>query len=527
MCFSTDPGGKHAKPSMQGVPDSEDMIEGRPEAEDECIRDLRRALFPHFASVSVVRQCMTPDDLRNRRDLLEPYTGRASDLDQPGGFRRHYMQQHSAVNTYMLCPLPLILGPTLKAKMFESFWPVLDGLFIGDRDAAEDLTFFRENKVTRVINCCGTAVDNCFEAAGITYLTYRWSDDCTQIILDEDDEVMSDIFNFIEEAMDQLEGVLVQSFKGQSRACVIVTAYLMKKYRWSLRSALQYFSFRCPSINPNRSFLEQLKAYGQRLEDESNLPQKSALCKDDDSESEWDELVLQNTYVNCQQRLPLRDVQVSQHVTSASARQVAFANDLAEVTPYEIGSALANGSKHDEQDVENRNIVTGFKSCPDVLKSALKSASRNGLHSKGNAKNNGVAHGNAGHDSSNGHSITILCKSGESVSCQPSEIVPKRFGLQFESSTIVLEYDVPKCKIRAHHNIWVDLDSNLVRSLDADDEVCNRAIAQHLLGEHKLWLARTPSEQLARLVGRLRAHRKQRKPCARKSSDRTPGRSPR
>jgi len=81
--------------------------------------------------------------------------------------------------------------------------------------------------------------------------------------------------------------------------------------------------------------------------------------------------------------------------------------------------------------------------------------------------------------------------------------------------------------MRVHHDIWVDFDSSIARSLDGDDEVCNRAIAKHLHGEHKLWLARTPLEQLARLVARLRAHRRQRKPGTRKSTERAPGRSPR
>merc|ERR1719217_888476 len=97
-------------------------------------------------------------------------------------------------------PLCHFLRPTLQARMFESVWTVTDGLFIGDRDSAEDLKFFKENKVTRVINCCGSAIDNYWESVDIGYLTYRWRDEVTQTVLDDKDAVADEIFDFIEEA---------------------------------------------------------------------------------------------------------------------------------------------------------------------------------------------------------------------------------------------------------------------------------------------------------------------------------------
>lgn len=42
------------------------------------------------------------------------------------------------------------------------------------------------------------------------------------------------IYNFIEEAMEQGESVLIHSMHGKSRSGCVVLAYLMKKYNWSL-----------------------------------------------------------------------------------------------------------------------------------------------------------------------------------------------------------------------------------------------------------------------------------------------------
>ena len=51
-----------------------------------------------------------------------------------------------------------------------------------------------------------------------------------QTIFDQKGNVLNETFNFIEEALDMSEGVLVFSKKGQNRSLCIIAAYLMKKY---------------------------------------------------------------------------------------------------------------------------------------------------------------------------------------------------------------------------------------------------------------------------------------------------------
>jgi protein-tyrosine phosphatase len=156
---------------------------------------------------------------------------------------------------------------SLVASEFESWYSIADGLYLGDRDAGHDYAFLRKFKITKVVNCSGHALENDWENLGIDYLTYDWVDLASQTILDEDDCVINEIFEFIEDAVQQGQGVLVQSFNGHSRSVCVMAAFLMRRHKWSVHETLEYIHFRCPAINPNVGFLRQLQEYEQRLQD--------------------------------------------------------------------------------------------------------------------------------------------------------------------------------------------------------------------------------------------------------------------
>ena len=115
---------------------------------------------------------------------------------------------------------------------------IKDGLFIGDEFSAQvrclaptyqDLEFVATNKVTHVINCAGLQIPNHWEPIGVKYLAYPWLDNDQQVILDTKDVVANECYAFIDEAVSKTESTLVHSIKGQSRACCVVAAFLMKK----------------------------------------------------------------------------------------------------------------------------------------------------------------------------------------------------------------------------------------------------------------------------------------------------------
>jgi hypothetical protein len=75
-------------------------------------------------------------------------------------------------------------------------------------------------------------------------------------------------FQFIDEApklKPDSPGVLVHCWAGMSRSATCVIAYLMQKYQWRLADAYAHTKMRREAIHPNDGFMEQLKAYDERL----------------------------------------------------------------------------------------------------------------------------------------------------------------------------------------------------------------------------------------------------------------------
>ena len=86
------------------------------------------------------------------------------------------------------------------------------------------------------------------------------------MLLDPRDEAANAIFEFIEEALEATESVLVHSVRGQSRATCALAAYIMRKYKWSLLKALEFLNSRRPDLEIRATFIHQLSAYEARLE---------------------------------------------------------------------------------------------------------------------------------------------------------------------------------------------------------------------------------------------------------------------
>ena len=100
------------------------------------------------------------------------------------------------------------------------------------------------------------------------------------MLLDPRDEAANAIFEFIEEALEATESVLVHSVRGQSRATCTLAAYIMRKYKWTLLKALEFLNSRRPDLEIRATFIHQLSAYEARLANSIKMP----------ITSKWDEL---------------------------------------------------------------------------------------------------------------------------------------------------------------------------------------------------------------------------------------------
>lgn len=75
------------------------------------------------------------------------------------------------------------------------------------------MEFIISNKVQRVVNTAGMQLTNHWDSIGVQYLTLNWQDDEKQILFDEGEKIPDEIFNFMNEALENHESVLIKSEK--------------------------------------------------------------------------------------------------------------------------------------------------------------------------------------------------------------------------------------------------------------------------------------------------------------------------
>ena len=174
---------------------------------------------------------------------------------------------------------------------------VKDGLFIGDEFAAQDLEFVVTNKVTHIINCAQRQVPSHWEPIGVKYLKLNWLNDESQNLFESKDDLFDNIFDFMNAALSQGESVLVHSVTGQCRCCVIILAYFMKRFNWTLFKAIEFLNSRRPDIDLMPNFVQQLAALENRLIKVGKGP-KSADWENMSEQDDHEEKLLHNTYIN-------------------------------------------------------------------------------------------------------------------------------------------------------------------------------------------------------------------------------------
>ncbi|KAL4473170.1 hypothetical protein ABPG72_007400 [Tetrahymena utriculariae] len=186
---------------------------------------------------------------------------------------------------------------------------IKDGLFIGDEFASKDLEFIITNKVTHIINCSGQQIQNSWENIGVQYLTFPWMENDHQILFDDNDENLNEIFNFIEESVEQGESTLVHSVRGQSRSCCVLAAYLMKKFKWTLYKTLEFLNTRRPDLEIRASFFHQLTALEQKLYRQGEGAKSASWqeLSDESGRIESEELLVRNTFLNAR-NAPIADI---------------------------------------------------------------------------------------------------------------------------------------------------------------------------------------------------------------------------
>jgi hypothetical protein len=138
---------------------------------------------------------------------------------------------------------------------------------------------------------------NNWESIGIKYLTLNWTENENQTLFDNKDEISNKIVEFIDKGIEEGEGILAHSFKGQNRVCIVVIIYLMKKYRWSLNKSMEYLKSKKKDVDITPYFYKQLSNLEKRLLKRNEINIKDIPWEFSNLKNP-EEKLLRNTYMN-------------------------------------------------------------------------------------------------------------------------------------------------------------------------------------------------------------------------------------
>ncbi|CAK72086.1 unnamed protein product (macronuclear) [Paramecium tetraurelia] len=176
----------------------------------------------------------------------------------------------------------------IRPYLYYAF-KIKDGLFIGNKRAANDIQFQFYNKITVIINCAALEIN--ISNPKVKILNFEWLDTEEQQIVVNNNVDM--VYNTIEETNDNGESVLICCLTGQSRSVAIVAAYFMKKFNWNLKTSLQYLQICRKDFEIREGFLFQLSRYEREL----LIKLKTDLTEQNEQVQEQ-EILLKNTYYN-------------------------------------------------------------------------------------------------------------------------------------------------------------------------------------------------------------------------------------
>lgn len=133
------------------------------------------------------------------------------------------------------------------------------------------------NHITHIINLCHKQIPNHFENYGIVYLNISFIDNDKErdkereVVLDSADNTVSKVIDFIEEAREQGESILIHGTRSYTISLVFYCAYLMLKYKWGLYKTIEFLESRMNKLSLSSALIRQLRSYESRIME--RLPQ--------------------------------------------------------------------------------------------------------------------------------------------------------------------------------------------------------------------------------------------------------------
>ncbi|CAL1573811.1 unnamed protein product [Knipowitschia caucasica] len=138
--------------------------------------------------------------------------------------------------------------------------PILPFLYLGNERDAQDLDLLLRLNIGFVVNIT-THLPLYHQKSGLRYKRLPATDNSKQNLR----QYFEEVFEFIEEAYQSGQGVLVHCQAGVSRSATVVIAYLMKHTLMTMTDAYKYVRSRRPVVSPNLNFMGQLLEFERDL----------------------------------------------------------------------------------------------------------------------------------------------------------------------------------------------------------------------------------------------------------------------
>jgi len=142
---------------------------------------------------------------------------------------------------------------TIKAIFSEPDY-IVDNIYLGGIMGACNYEFFQNNDIKYVINISDN-IPTFFRDREIDYLCIEKSDNGREDLTRKE---LDNAYNFIIDAQEKEQNVLIHCFAGQSRSVSIIIYYLNKRYGLTIDQAIDFIKERRKWINPSTKFIDNL-----------------------------------------------------------------------------------------------------------------------------------------------------------------------------------------------------------------------------------------------------------------------------
>ncbi|KAJ8355454.1 hypothetical protein SKAU_G00182480 [Synaphobranchus kaupii] len=139
--------------------------------------------------------------------------------------------------------------------------PILPFLYLGNEQDAQDLDLMQRTNIGFVLNVTTHLPLFHYERGLLCYKRLPATDSNKQNLR----QYFEEAFEFIEEAHQAGQGLLIHCQAGVSRSATIVIAYLMKHTWMTMTDAYKFVKARRPIISPNLNFMGQLLEFEEDL----------------------------------------------------------------------------------------------------------------------------------------------------------------------------------------------------------------------------------------------------------------------